>query len=375
MYKKVICLVCMLSLLCGGLPAQGLSVSAQAAVVMERNTGRVLYEKNAHSRLSMASTTKIMTTLLVIENADLNDSITATREMVMVEGTSMGLMPGDVITYEGLCYGMLLESGNDAANAAAIALAGSRERFADLMNQKAEELGMKNSHFVTPSGLDDKEHYSTAYDMALLACAAMKNPTFAKIASTKKATIVFGKPPEKRTMYNHNKLLSMFTQANGVKTGYTKKSGRCLVSSAEEDGGAVVAVTLNAPNDWADHKAMLRYGLDRLETRQLGEEVMSYPLKMVGGSKASITAYTDPVQATLCPEDFGRIESEVELPSFVYAPMEKDTAVGTVRYLIDGKEIARAQIRAGESVEFVVAPEVTAWDLFLGAFFFLLGVK
>ena len=242
--------------------AEGLSsdaLSAECAALMCVQTGELLFEKNAHLHHSMASTTKIMTSVLALEQLTPQRVIKVSSSMIKVEGTSLGLADKDSITLETLVYGMLLESGNDAANVTACAVSGSAEKFADLMNAKAVEIGMTDTHFVTPSGLDDDEHYSTAYDMALLGCYAVKNPEFLKICSTKKTTVEFGNPPYERTLYNHNKLLSYYDTALGIKTGFTKKSGRCLVSCAEKNGVMLVAVTLNAPGDWSDHKKLLDY--------------------------------------------------------------------------------------------------------------------
>ena len=243
----------------------GPQVSAQAAIVIHADSGKVLYEKNADEQRSMASTTKIMTALIALETAAADDPVvTITDEMVRVEGSSMGLQPGDQLTLKSLAAGMLIVSGNDAANSAAIAISGSTEAFAEKMNQRAQELGMEHTHFVTPSGLDDDAHYSTARDMATLAAAAMKNPDFAAIVGQKAMNISFITPDQTRRYTNHNKLLNLYEGCTGVKTGFTKKSGRCLVSAAERDGIRLIAVTLNAPDDWNDHMALLNDGFSKL---------------------------------------------------------------------------------------------------------------
>ena len=185
-------------------------VSAASAILIKADTGDILMEKNAYARMPMASTTKIMTALLVAERGNLEDTLVTTREMVTVEGSSMGLQAGDTVSYHDLLYGMLLASGNDAANTAAIAIGGSLTGFADLMNQKAAELGLTSTHFVTPSGLDDPDHYTTAYDLARLAAYAMENPDFAAAASSKTANLCYGNPPYKRTLSNHHKLLNRY---------------------------------------------------------------------------------------------------------------------------------------------------------------------
>ena len=243
-------------------------VSAKSAVLINADSGEILYAKGENDKRPMASTTKIMTALITLEMAAVNNKIvTITDNMVRVEGSSMGLMPGNKLSLKSLAAGMLLVSGNDAANSAAIAIGGSTESFAELMNKRAKELNMTNTHFVTPSGLDDKEHYTTARDLAVLAAAAMKNPDFAEIACEKSMSVQFISPDLTRRLTNHNKLLSMYNGCVGVKTGFTKKAGRCLVSSAEKNGVHLVAVTLNASDDWNDHAKNNHYSLNILSNR------------------------------------------------------------------------------------------------------------
>ena len=237
---------------------------------MEATTREVFFSQNADEHLPMASTTKIMTTLLCLESGDLDTPFPVDNNAIQVEGSSMGLVKDDIVTKRSLCYGMLLPSGNDAAGATAVKLAGSLSAFADLMNERAAQLGMQNTHFVTPSGLHDEQHYSTAYDMALLGCAAVNEPTLRRTASTRTAVI------GGRTLTNHNKLLSRLDGCVGLKTGYTKAAGRTLVSCAEQAGHRLVAVTLRDGDDWNDHEALYRWGFlltgiqETLETRLLG---------------------------------------------------------------------------------------------------------
>ena len=212
------------------------TLHARAWVLMDADSGRILAGKDADTAYPMASTTKIMTSLLAAQSGKLHDEITVSKEMILVEGTSMGLLPGDSVSLYELIYGMLLPSGNDAANVTAYYLGGNVENFVKKMNAKAKEIGMENTNFVTPSGLDDEMHYSTAYDMALLGRYAVGDPVFRSVCSSKKASLSYGNPPYKRTLYNHNRLLESYKYALGIKTGFTKKSGRCLVSYAEKDG-------------------------------------------------------------------------------------------------------------------------------------------
>lgn len=230
----------------------GVSTSASAAVLMDADTGQVLYDHNGGRRMLIASTTKIMTALVVLERASPTDVITVKQEH-MTEGSSMYLKPGERVTVEELLYGLLLCSGNDAA-LAVTECAGGLEPFVALMNEKAAALGMADTHFANPNGLDDEEHYSTARDMAQLARAAVNEPTLLRMASTRQASI------GGRTLTNHNKLLGRMEGCLGLKTGYTKAAGRTLVSCAEKDGRRLVAVTLRGGDDWNDHEALYRWG-------------------------------------------------------------------------------------------------------------------
>ncbi|MCD7958071.1 MAG: D-alanyl-D-alanine carboxypeptidase [Ruminococcus sp.] len=228
-------------------------ISAESAIVIEAVTGEILFEKNAYEERPMASTTKIMTTLLCLESGDLDTVFEVDSDAIQVEGSSMGLVEHDLVTKRALCYGMLLPSGNDAAGAVAVRLAGSYTAFADMMNDKATQLGLEHMYFVTPSGLHDEAHYSTAYDMALLTAYALQNDTFREICCQSEAKVCFGNPPYERWLQNSNKLLQIDDSIIGVKTGFTDEAGRCLVSAAQRDGVTLICVTLNDTNDWQDH--------------------------------------------------------------------------------------------------------------------------
>ena len=341
----------------------GPQVSAQAAIVIHADSGKVLYEKNADEQRSMASTTKIMTALIALETAAADDPVvTITDEMVRVEGSSMGLQPGDQLTLKSLAAGMLIVSGNDAANSAAIAISGSTEAFAENMNQRAQELGMEHTHFVTPSGRDDDAHYSTARDMATLAAAAMKNPDFAAIVGQKAMNISFITPDQTRRYTNHNKLLNLYEGCTGVKTGFTKKSGRCLISAAERDGIRLIAVTLNAPDDWNDHMALLNDGFSQLECYPVDDSGYTATLPVTGGLARSVQVRGSAGEVAVIPRGAAeRVRRIVELPRFVYAPVMEQQAVGRVRYILDGEEIAETVLTAQGCAE--QAPrEKSLWE-------------
>ena len=324
------------------------SLSAQSAVLINAETKEIIYEKNAHTQRSMASTTKIMTSILAIESGRLSEVVTA--ENVDAEGSSIGLKNGYKLTLEALTYGMMLESGNDAAELTAEFLGGSEEEFAVLMNSKACEIGMNNTNFVTSSGLDMGEHYSTAYDMALLGAYAIQNPLFREISSTKTKRVDFIEPDISVTFSNHNKLLSWCDGVFGIKTGFTKKSGRCLVSACERDGRVLVAVTLNAGDDWNDHKKLYDYGFD---VCSLNEVYIRLPdsVKIYGGSlqSVSVTLNDNPVRLGYT-ENIGKLTQKVYLPAFIYAPIETGRIIGKVDLLCGETVIASYDIYSGESV-------------------------
>lgn len=243
--------------------AEAVQLSAAAAILMDADSGEILFEKDAGRCMRIASTTKIMTALVALERAKLTDTITVTASH-MVEGSSMYLKPGETVTVEELLYGLMLCSGNDAALALADCC-GGLDAFVQAMNEKAAALGMKDTSFANPNGLDDENHYSTAQDMAVLAAYAAEDPTFRRICSTKTATV------GGRSMTNHNKLLRQIEGCIGMKTGYTKAAGRTLVSCAERQGRRLVAVTLCDGNDWVDHKTLYEMGFAAYETKNTEE--------------------------------------------------------------------------------------------------------
>ena len=292
-YKKIIrisiCIAIFFVVLC--INCHALNVSANSAVVIDADTGCVIYEKNAYERKGMASTTKIMTALVALENCPLEKDIQVSDFAIGVEGSSIYLKQGEHLTMKQLLYALMLQSANDAATAIAYEVGGNIEGFAQLMNKKAEELGLKDTHFTNPHGLFDDEHYTTAYDLALITRYALENPTFREIVSTQKTIIPLNNGEGSRVLVNHNKLLRSYDGCIGVKTGFTKKTGRCLVTAAEKEGTTVIAVTLNAPNDWNDHKAMLDMGLETLKTYSLAEiEQFNYRVNVVGGQNSYIDA-------------------------------------------------------------------------------------
>lgn len=247
------------------------SVSARNAILMEQQSGRVLYEKKAHEPERIASITKIMTAILAIESGKLDEKVEVSERAAGTEGSSLYLEPGEKILLKDLVYGLMLRSGNDAAVTIAESVGGSLEGFVFLMNQKAEEIGMKNTHFANPHGLDDQEdHYSTAYDMALLTRYAMNNETYRKIAGTKIYRAPNPNETWERVWKNKNRLLTgLYKYSTGGKTGYTKRAKRTLVSTAAKDDFELIAVTLNGPDDWNDHISMFDSGFDQYDIAEI----------------------------------------------------------------------------------------------------------
>lgn len=324
------------------------SVSAQSAALMVAESRELIYGKNEHEQRGMASTTKIMTALLTLECASPQKQVTVTEQMAAVEGTSMGLLPGDKVTYHDLVYGMLLASGNDAANTAAISVAGSIPDFAKLMNNRAKQIGMHNTLFVTPSGLDDENHYSTAYDMALLGCEAITNPDFLLACSSVQAKLCYGNEPYTRYLSNHNRLLKSFDGAIGIKTGFTKKSGRCLVSAAERNGVTLVCVTLNAPNDWHDHQELLEYGFDSVSVKTF--DCALPQLTVYGGEAEKVSVeLCEPLSIAAFGNSY-RISTKVIIKPYSIAPLKKGDIVGEVRISVDGKTVKSCPVTVKEDV-------------------------
>ena len=328
-----------------------LSPSAQSAALYDATGGVFLYSKNCFEQLGMASTTKIMTGLLAVELLPLKSQITVSKSAVGIEGSSIYLAEGDVLTSESLIYGLLLESGNDAAVAIAVAISGSSEKFVELMNKRAAEIGLENTHFANPHGLSDPEHYTTARDLALLSAYAMSNETFRTVVSTRSASFKDVNSQSTRYYFNHNKLLSSYDGMIGIKTGYTQNTGRCLVTAAERDGRMLIAVTLNDSDDKAEHKAMLDYGFDdykTVETARVGE--YTYDVAVTGGTAESVKITNTVNGVAVLPNDSELSQPTLTLEPFVYAPVRHGDVIGAVNWYCDGVCVCRLPLVATESI-------------------------
>ena len=338
------------------LPVALNGVSAKAAVLLEAESGAVVFGQNPNARLPMASTTKIMTALVALEEMPLETVITVSPDTVGVEGSSIYLTEGEKLTLEELLYALMLESANDAAETIAVAVAGSVEDFATLMNRKAAELGLTDTRFSNPHGLDADGHYTTARELALITRAALQDPIFRQICSTKRKTIPLHGTEGVRLLLNHNKLLDSYKGCIGVKTGFTRKTGRCLVSAAERDGVTLIAVTLGAPDDWRDHTAMLDYGFGLYESVELcGDGGYAAPLWIVSGTREYVMAENATPLILTLRRDHGSIRCVAELPRFEFAPVRQGDILGRLVFYEEG--------RRGERVYLGTVPLCASYDV------------
>ncbi len=336
------------------------AISAEKAIVMDAVTGKTLYERRADEKSLIASTTKIMTALVVCQQCNVLDRVKIPKEAVGIEGSSMYLREGEVLTVQELLYGLMLRSGNDAAVALAIYCGGTVEGFAQLMNDKARALGMTGSHFVNPNGLDAPEHYSTARDLAVLAANAMQDPIFAQTVSTKQVKI------GERYLTNHNKLLWRVEGADGVKTGFTKAAGRLLVSSAMRQGRRLVCVTINAPDDWNDHAQLLEEGFAGYTmTRVVSKGQCLGKIDVMGGAEMDVEL--------VAAADFDYPLAEGEEPQirlspeqFCYAPVVRGAPAGTAHVHLGDTVIGKIPLVFGDTVEQIQEKEKPWWRIFGG---------
>lgn len=341
-------------------PCKAEAISAEKAIVLDAVTGRVLYEKHADERSLIASTTKIMTALIICEQCNVLDRMRIPKEAVGIEGSSIYLKEGEVLTIQDLLYGLMLHSGNDAAVALAIYCGGTVEGFAQLMNDKAHRLGLSETHFENPNGLDSPGHYSTARDLAKLAVYAMENPIFAQTVSTKSVSA------GGRHLRNHNKLLWRLDGADGVKTGFTKAAGRILVSSATRQGRRLVAVTMNDPNDWQDHERLLEDGFAHYNVQQIVTKgAVLGCIEVAGGESGEVQL--------LAAEDFfyslaagETAQIRINGTGFVYAPVSKQQQAGYASICIGDRVVGKIPLIYANTVEMLPEPKHSVWDKLFG---------
>lgn len=333
------------------------SVSAESCILVHADTGRVLYERDADREMLIASTTKLLTALVVLDYCALEEQVEITAGSAGIEGSSMYLKAGQLRTVEQLLYGMLLVSGNDAAMALALHTAGSAGAFAELMNEKAESLGMTESHFMNPHGLDEEGHYSTARDLAKLGVACMESDTLRRIVSAKSFTV------DGCVYLNHNKLLWRCDGCVGEKTGYTKAAGRSLVSLLCRDGLRLVCVTLGDPNDWDDHAALYDWASERWKWERLDKAIDGFTVPVISGTQDRVAVAAEPgLGALLLRSQSPQVK--IELPRFVFAPVEAASCAGSVTFTVDGETVAQGQLTYAASVSRKAGIQLTPWERF-----------
>ena len=323
-------------------------ISALSACLIEAESEKVIYSKNEQKCMSMASTTKIMTAILALESGiPLNKVIKIPKEAVGVEGSSIYLREGEEITFEALIYGLLLSSANDSAIAIALSISGSVEEFVALMNRKAATLGLSNTHFENPHGLYAKEHYTTAYDLAKLMAYCVKNEIFLNISGCYKKTVQADENLT-RVMINHNRLLRTYEGMLAGKTGFTKASGRCLVTCAERDNLRLIAVTLDAPNDWQDHERLYDFGFSNYKRVNFDSILLKIPV--ISGDFSQISVKSSDFSLFLS-QSCGDVITQINAPRFLFARVNKGDKVGEIVYICDGKILAKVPITATVTVE------------------------
>ena len=327
------------------------NLTARSAVVLDAATGLVIYQRDMDARRYPASTTKIMTLIVALEKGNLEDTVTVSKNAAGMEGSTLWLEPGDKVPLRELLYGMMMASGNDATIAVAEHIAGSVPAFAQLMNDKAREIGAKDTHFVNPNGLPDENHYTTAHDMALIAAYGYRLPEFEEIVSTKEITFPWVKDDTRR-LRNENQMLWLYEGGNGVKTGYTDAAGRCLVSGAKEDGLQLVAVVLDSVYMWNDSIALLDYGFEQVEPERLfrkGQVVGSVSVGLFEG-ELEVKAAKDLSVARLKHGAKVKYDQKLEVTEALTAPIKEGEKVGRLVILQDGRELGAVDVLAAKSV-------------------------
>jgi D-alanyl-D-alanine carboxypeptidase (penicillin-binding protein 5/6) len=324
-------------------------IDAGAAVVMDMKSGRILYEKNAYSKRAMASTTKIMTAILAIEKGNPDDDVVVSERADSIWGSTIGIRKGEVFKLSELLYGLMLSSGNDAAIAVAEHIGGTVENFAEMMTQKAREIGAKNTSFKTPHGLDMDGHYTTAYDLALITRYALANSIFSSVVGTKYTSI------KDIGLSNTNELLTIYPGADGVKTGYTGKAGRCLVSSATRNNRRIIAVVLNCSTRSVRAQSsikILNYAFDNYKPCTLitsGEKIKEIPVSR-GVRDSVLVKSVENVEVPLRFDEIDAVEKRVYLSDSLEAPVYAGSNVGVIEFVVNGEIIGESPLAVWSDV-------------------------
>ena len=326
--------------------------TGQSSVLMDGGSKRILYEQNSREKLPMASTTKIMTAIVALENSKLDEKITIAPEASGVEGSSIWLSPGETHTLEDLLYGLMLRSGNDAATAIAIHIGGTVEGFAQLMNETAVKIGATDTRFLNPHGLHEEGHYTTAYDLALITAYGFQYPAFEAIVSAKYRTIPWEGHQWSRAMKNKNKILWSYEGANGVKTGFTKKAGRCFVGSSKREDMQLIAVVLNCGPMFEESTALMDYGFQHFQHVTLVEKGQAVEeLPVVKGQQDDVALIAEQeYRVPLTEEEIGQITTNIVIPDELEAPVDKGQWVGTYQIFLDHQPLEEIPIVTAEAV-------------------------
>jgi len=328
-------------------------IKAKSAIVIDATTGKVLYSKNAEETRYPASTTKIMSLIVALENGKLDDNVTASKNAASTEGSSLGLVQGEILTLQDLLYGMMLISGNDATVAVAEHIAGSVEKFAQLMTEKAHQIGARDTHFTNSSGLPDPNHYTTAHDLARITSYGYKNPLFTEFVSAKHEVIPWAGKDYGRDLYNENRMLWLYEGGNGVKTGYTDAAGRCLVSGAKRDGIQLVTVVLDSETMWDDSIALLNFAFTQVKPEAIFNQDDIFKTIHVANGKSEVVkliASSDLI-IPVSENDKDEFSTIVDAPNKIEAPVVKGQKIGVVRVLYQNEEISTTDLLADENIE------------------------
>jgi D-alanyl-D-alanine carboxypeptidase (penicillin-binding protein 5/6) len=333
--------------------ADEVSISAHSAAVIDVQTGRVLYEKNGDEKMLIASLTKIITCIVAIESGvDLDSEVKVSSRAAGKEGSSIYLKVGEKQKLIDLLYAVMLRSGNDAATAVAEHVGKTEANFVAMMNKKVEELGLTGTHFANPHGLDAKDHYSTAHDMAVLTAYALRNPTFAKIVKTRVKSIPMPGESWDRKMYNKNKMLTRYNGSDGVKTGYTKAAGRCLASSATRDGRQLAVITLDASDDWNDHARLLDYGFQKYQFMPVvkaDQVVKTVPVEDGVKDQVDVIVGHD-FRYPVREDEQEKVTQQIELDESLHAPILAGQKVGEMKIYFEDRLVGQVPILAGHDV-------------------------
>ena len=368
--KRTIFLLLFLIVFTQPLQIRAFELSAESAVLIDAETGRVIYSKNSRERMGMASTTKIMTALVALDKYNPDDVVTASYKASNTEGSSIYLKPGEKMSLEHVLYGLMLASGNDASVAISEHIAGNEYTFVEYMNRKAANLNLLDTHFENPNGLSHENHYTTAYDLSQITREALKNEKFRQVVSTKNKVLKSLSGENDRYIKNHNKLLWQYDGCIGVKTGFTKKDGRCLVSAAEKDGITLIAVTLNAPDDWNDHKKLFDYGFSNLTHKRVirkGEKAKT--VNVNNGVLGSVDCiFSKEISVSVKKEE--NVLVKLFVPEVVDAPVKEGQQIGFAKVYVDQVQVDETSVIASQNID--VTKETKLVQQFINLFTILI---